>query len=278
MLIRAPAVAGSFYNLDKEMLKKQIEAAFFKHSLSPKNLKKDNFRVCIVPHAGYDYSGPIAAHVYSRIDKANYIIIGPNHYLKGSPFSVYKKGIWKTPLGEILVDEENTEKLMKEQPLFEFDVIAHENEHSIEVQLPILQYRFGNDFKIIPISVLNEFPDSILLENCRKVGSTIASFLKENENYKLITTTDLSHYLTYEECVRKDKIAIKSILKMNEKEFFEVIERENINACGFAAAAIAIVVAKKLGCKKAILLKYANSGDVVDDKSLNVGYPAIIFK
>ncbi|MEM5874417.1 MAG: AmmeMemoRadiSam system protein B [Candidatus Aenigmatarchaeota archaeon] len=277
MLIREPAAAGSFYSLDKESLLKQIENSIFKREFSPQTIKKESFKVCVVPHAGYDYSGPIAAHVYSRIEKANYIIIGPNHYGKGSKFSIYKKGMWKTPLGGILVDEEGSDELMKSNSLLDFDVLAHENEHSIEVQLPFLQFRFGSDFKIIPISVLNEFPDDELLKECKSIGTTIASFIKKR-NYILICSTDLSHYLPYEQCVEKDKKALDAIKKLNGKIFFEVLRKENINACGFGPVAIAITVAKKLGNKKALVLKYANSGDVTKDKKVNVGYSAIIFK
>lgn len=278
MLIREYAVAGSFYPLDKDNLKKKIEELIYKHPLGPKNLSRDNFRVCIVPHAGYDYSGAIASHIYSKIENSNYIIVGPNHYGRGAKFSIFKKGLWKTPLGEIAIDEEAAENLMSYSKILEFDVVAHENEHSIEVQIPFLQFRFGNEFKIVPISILNEFADDILLNECKEVGDAIYKLMKENENYKLIASSDLSHYLPYDECVKKDNIAIEQIKKMREKSFFKVIKEENINACGFAAIAIAIIVAKKLKYKKAVLLKYANSGDVTGDKSLNVGYPAIIFK
>ncbi|MCS7123308.1 MAG: AmmeMemoRadiSam system protein B, partial [Candidatus Aenigmarchaeota archaeon] len=232
MLIREAAVAGSFYSLDKENLLKQIEKCFFKHDYSPKAISSEKFKVCIVPHAGYEYSGPVAAHVYSRIGKANYIIIGPNHYGRGSKYSVYKKGIWKTPLGEIVVDEEIADNLIKENSLLEFDVLAHEMEHSIEVQLPFLQFRFGSDFKIVPISIMNEFPSDELLKECKSIALTIASIMKD-KNYILIASTDLSHYLTYEECVEKDKKALDAIKKLNERLFFETLRKENINMCGF---------------------------------------------
>jgi AmmeMemoRadiSam system protein B len=275
--IRAPAVAGTFYNLDKEMLKKQIERCFA-HKLGPKEIRQQSFTAAIVPHAGYEYSGPTAAWVYSKIEKANYVILGPNHTGLGARFALMKVGMWKTPLGEVIIDQEFAEKLL-ECKLLEFDVMAHENEHSIEVQLPFLQYRFGDDFKFVPISILNEFADETLLEACRVIGKGIASTIKKRkEKWIIIASSDFSHYVPQERATKTDKYVIKAILDLNEKDFFARINEKDASVCGFGPIAIAIVAAKELGAKKGELLKYSTSGDITGDLGAVVGYASIMLK
>jgi AmmeMemoRadiSam system protein B len=274
--IRAPVAAGTFYNLNPEMLKKQIESCF-KHKLGPKGTKIKKIIAAVVPHAGYMYSGPIAAWVYSRIEKANYIILGPNHTGSGAKFATYKKELWKTPLGEVAIDESMVDKLMKECKILEYDVIPHMYEHSIEVQLPFLQYRFGNDFKFVPISIMNEFADETLLESCSIIGKGIAKVLKkEKEKWIVIATSDFSHYINHKLAKEIDLSLIRTIKKMNEKIFFEKITERNASVCGFGPIAVAMIAAKELGAKKADLLKYATSGDMTEEFESVVGYASII--
>lgn len=275
-ILRPPVAAGTFYSLSPEMLKGQIENCF-KHQLGPKVIKKQKFIAAIVPHAGYEYSGPVAAWIYSRIEKKNYIILGANHHGAGVNFSVMKKGLWKTPLGEIVIKEDVAEKLIEKCELIEYDVMAHEGEHSIEVQLPFLQYRFGNDFKFVPMSIVNEFADETLLESCRVVGKCIADVIKkEKEKWVILASSDFSHYIPQEMAEKTDNYAIKGILKLDEKDFFARINERNASLCGFGPIAVAIVVAKELGAKKAKLLKYATSGDVTQDFGSVVGYASVI--
>lgn len=275
IIVRPPVVAGVFYNLNPEMLKKQIESCL-KHKFGPNEIKRKDFISAIVPHAGYEYSGPTAAWVYSRIIKKNYIIIGPNHQGAGSNFAIMKVGLWKTPLNGIVIDEEMAQKLMSNCKLLEHDILAHEAEHSIEVQLPFLQYRFGNDFKFIPISVMNDFADEDLLENCRIVGNAIANTIK-NKDWIILASSDFSHYIPQNLAEKTDKYLIKAILKMDEKEFFNRVNEKNASVCGFGPIAIAIVTAKKLGAKRGELLSYRTSGDITSEYSSVVGYASIIF-
>jgi len=276
--VRAPVVAGTFYNLDKEMLKRQIDRCF-NHKLGPKETKKQSFVAAVVPHAGYEFSGPVASWVYSRIEKVNYIILGPNHTGMGSNFALMKYGIWKTPLGETIINEKVAEKILEECKILEFDVMAHEKEHSIEVQLPFLQYRFGDDFKFIPISILSEFADETLLESCRLIGKCIADVLKkQKEKWIILASSDFSHYIPQERAKKVDKYVIKAILNLDEKDFFARINEKNASVCGFGPIATTIVIAKELGAKKGELLKYSTSGDITGDFGAVVGYGAIIFK
>lgn len=274
--IRHPVVAGEFYNSDSEILKEQIGNCF-KHKLGPKNMKKHDVIAAVVPHAGYMFSGPVAAWVYSRLEKANYIILGTNHTGMGSRFSVMKSGLWKTPLGEIAINQQVAEKLLDENSILEYDVISHEREHSIEVQLPFLQYKFGSDFKFVPINVLGEFADEGLLDACKTAGKAIANVIKKEKNkWIILASSDFSHYVPQQKIKSMDMPAIKAIMKLNEKEFFDKINEKNASLCGYGAIATAISAAKELKAKKADLLSYKTSGDVSGDTSSVVGYASII--
>lgn len=275
MLIREPVVAGSFYNLTKDSLIEQIEN-IFKHKFAPKRKEEKEFPVCIVPHAGYTYSGSIAAHVYTKIKEASYIIIGPNHYGLGSEFALMKKGLWKTPLGLISVDENFANKILEECKFVEYDVIALEKEHSIEVQLPFLQYRFGSDFKFVPISIINEFANDSFLDKCKLLGKALSKIVGKGE-WIIVATSDFSHYIPHESAKKIDKYLIEPILKLNEKEFFDRVNEKKASVCGFGPIAVAITVAKNLKCKKGELLSYRTSGDITLDFSSVVGYASIIF-
>jgi hypothetical protein len=278
MIIRSPAVAGMFYNLNQEMLKKQIKSCF-ENKLGPKKIKEENFIAAVVPHAGYSYSGHVAAWTYSKIPKCNYIILGPNHSGFGSRFGVMREGVWKTPLGSANIEDKTAKKLIESCPLLEFDILSHESEHSIEVQLPFLQYRFGEDFKFIPICVMNEFPSFDFLEECKVVGKSLAKALKkEKKKWVIVASSDFSHYVPDANAHLIDEYVIDAILKLDEKDFFARIQEKNASVCGFGPIAITIIAAKELGAKKGELLKYATSGDVTQDRSSVVGYGSIILK
>jgi len=272
-MIRPPAVAGMFYELDPEKLKKEIKSCF---SRGKAEIKEESFKVCVVPHAGYLYSGPVAANVYSKLKKGNYIIVGPNHHPFGTKYSIMSSGEWKTPLGGVKIDEKMSREILK-CPLIKDDPYSHKFEHSIEVQIPFLQYRFGNDFSFVPLILINEYPNREFLEECRVIGKIIAEAIKKSEeNWTLIASSDFSHYIPYEQAYDIDNWLIESILKLDEKEFFERIEERGASVCGFGGIAVSIVAAKKLGAKEGKLIKYSTSGDVIGDKSSVVGYAGII--
>jgi len=275
-MIREPTVAGMFYKLNPDKLREQIKSCFSRE-LGPSKIEEQDFKACVVPHAGYTYSGPIAAHVYAKIKKANYIIIGPNHRPSGNKYAIMKTGIWKTPLGKARINEEVAEKLMKKCPLLKNDLISHQPEHSIEVQLPFLQYRFEDDFTFIPIVVTNYSPTRDFLKDCQVLGKTIADVVKgQEDDWIVISSSDFSHYVPYEEAYETDKYVIKSIAKLDEEEFFDRVQEKNASICGYGGIATTMVAAKELGSKKGKLLKYATSGDVIGDRSQVVGYGSVI--
>jgi AmmeMemoRadiSam system protein B len=274
IFLRPPMFAGTFYNSDPNILKKEIEASF---RIKPRYVKK-KIKAAIVPHAGYMYSGGVAAQVYSLMEKSNCVILGTNHSGMGSSFALMKRGLWKTPLGEVAIDEKIADRLIKESNLIEYDAIPHENEHSIEVQLPFLQYKFGDYFKFVPLIVLSEFPDKNLLENCKVVGKSIGKVLnEEKEEWIVLASSDFSHFMSQSMAEKIDKYAIKSILKMDEDKFIEAVNEKRASICGFGAIATAMAAAKEMGAKNAELLKYATSGDVTGEHHSVVGYAAIIF-
>lgn len=271
MIVRPPVVAGTFYPLEKERLNKLLEKCFEGIKQEQKNIIS-----AIVPHAGYIYSGRTAAYAYSQMKKSNFIILGPNHNVFGPNFGIMKQGLWATPFGRVEIDQKMSEKLLKNCNLLEYDILSHEQEHSIEVQLPFLQYKFGNDFKFIPISVMNEHPNQDFLEKCEIIGNAIAKSM--NKNWIVIASSDFSHYVSKKYAEMVDKDAIDSILKLDEKEFFEKVRKNNISICGFGPIVIAIIIAKKLGAKKAELLKYSTSGDITRDEKSVVGYGSIVIE
>lgn len=274
VFLRPPTAAGTFYDMDPTMLRKQLDACF--RIKLPKKLKKKAI-AAVVPHAGYIYSGSVAAHVYSLLEKSNYLIIGTNHSGIGSNFALMKKGLWKTPLGEVVIDEPLANKILEKCSLIEYDVMPHEEEHSIEVQLPFLQYKFGSDFKFIPLAVLNEFADRNFIENCKVVGKTIGKVLKgEKEKWLILASSDFSHFIPLESAEKIDKYSIKSILKLDAEEFILKVNKMKASICGFGAIATCISAAKELGAKKAELLKYATSSDVTQEEHSVVGYASII--
>jgi len=278
LYLRPPVAAGTFYDLDPNRLKKQIEASF-KKAEEKKKKKMQKFDVAVVPHAGYMYSGWVAAKVYSMLGAKkpmNFIILGTNHYMFGSKYAIMKRGLWKTPLGAATVHESVASRLLERCELLENDVIPHQNEHSIEVQLPFLQYIFGDKFKFVPISIACDIADNALVDDCRIIGKSIAGAVKSSkENWIILASSDFSHYVPQKLAEEVDAYIIKSILRLDEKMFIDRVIEKNASVCGFGGIATAIVAAKMLGSKKGKLLKYATSADITGDRSAVVGYASI---
>ena len=272
---RPPVVAGLFYESDKDKLEKQLDFLLNKHEFGPKGIKEDKRLVAgIVPHAGYAYSGAVASWLYSRIPKGNFIIIGPNHYGLGYVYSVYPKGSWVTPLGEIKIDEKTVDSIVA-LPFIKPDVSAFANEHSIEVQLPFLQYRFGNNFKFVAVDVINDYPNNFFLETAEQIAKILANLVENG--WKLIATTDFSHYVPQETAEKIDKILIDDMLKLDPKQLFLDIIKYDATMCGFVPAAISVYLAKIMDLEP-VFYTYKTSGDTTGDYSSVVGYASIGFR
>jgi AmmeMemoRadiSam system protein B len=279
--IRRPTQAGAFYEGDVDTLKTQIENCFLQE-FGPKKRPKVNRNgpreiiglVC--PHAGYMFSGSVAANAYYELasDGApdTVVILGPNHTGYGSALSVVNEGFWRTPLGDVEIDGETANRIVQETRIVDVDELAHRFEHSIEVQLPFLQYLYGSEFKFVPICF--QMQD---LSSAVEVGKALAEVL-DNKNAVVIASSDMTHYEPQGNAAAKDMAALKAVEAMDEKRFYSIIEKQNVTACGYGPIAALITAAKGLGAKEAKLLCYKTSGDTTGDYSSVVGYAAVSFK
>jgi len=226
----------------------------------------------VSPHAGYIYSGPVAGAVISRIKfNDTFIIMGPNHTGRGKPFSIMTEGVWKTPLGEVEIDSELGKQILATSKHLEEDYTAHQYEHSIEVQLPFLQY-FKKDIRLVPI-ILSYYPGATYKE----IGREIAKAVKElNKKVVIIASSDMTHYEPQESAQKKDTQAIEAILDLNEDELLKRVDELNISMCGYGPTVSLLSAAKELGATGAELVRYQTSGDTTGDYSAVVGYAGII--
>ena len=279
--IRRPNVAGQFYEADAEALREQIKNCFL-NELGPKKLPTVNLHSyprniagMICPHAGYMYSGPVAASAFYELaldgKPDTVVLLGPNHTGYGSALSVMSEGVWKTPLGNIEVDSKLANDIIHETSIIDVDELAHRYEHSLEVQLPFLQFLYGNTFKIVPICFLMQDYDSAV-----EVGGALEEAL-DAKNTIVIASSDMTHYESAKNAATKDHAALKAITEMDAKGFYETIEKQKITACGYAPITALITYASGI-CAKATLLNYHNSGDITGDHSSVVGYAAVSFK
>ena len=269
VMIRQPIASGRFYPGTAEQLNALIGS--FAEDIED---KVDALGV-VSPHAGYIYSGSVAAAVFARIEPADtYIIIGPNHTGMGKPFSIMTLGSWQTPLGDVPVDSDLAQSILAKSKYLEEDRTAHQNEHAIEVQLPLLQY-IKPHFEIVPIILA-----VATLEIYREIGSAIAQAIKEAAGKKIVivASSDMTHYESQEAASAKDKRAIEEILKLDEEALLDRVVKERISMCGYAPVVTMLTAAKILGAKTAELVRYQTSGDASGDYSSVVGYAGVIVR
>ena len=268
-MVRNPAVAGQFYPDKREELSLEIERLTGRVPA-----KKEDALGLLLPHAGYAYSGAVAASTLAAVNpRPTYIIVGPNHTGLGQPFSISTSDYWKTPLGDVKIDGKLTDRILKDCELIRKDEFAHIHEHSIEVQLPFLQ-KFCGAFTFVPIVVAQAGIDIY-----QKIGLSLARSIKElgmDKAVSIIASSDMTHYETQKSARDKDSRALEAIVKLDETALVERVRELDISMCGFAPAAIMIAAVKVLGAKKARVIKYQTSGDVTGDNSSVVGYAGVI--
>jgi hypothetical protein len=265
-MIREAAVAGQFYPGWPAELKETIG-----YMTSREEAKIDVVGV-VSPHAGYIYSGPVAGAVFSRIKFTDtFILIGPNHRGAGKPFSITTTGRWKTPLGEVGINAELAGAILKASGQLEEDTLAHRYEHSLEVQVPFLQY-FMPGVKIVPILLSHARPDVY-----EAIGRAVTQGLRETgEQAVIVASSDMTHYEPHEKAKAKDRLAIDAILALDADGLVRCIAEHDISMCGYAPVISLITAAKELGAQKAELVKYQTSGDSSGDYSSVVGYAGIV--
>jgi AmmeMemoRadiSam system protein B len=265
--LRKPVVAGQFYPQDAEDLKNLIS------SFADPAAQKSDCLGCILPHAGYIYSGRVATCTISGVKiKDTVVLLGPNHTGRGADFSIMAQGAWETPLGNVEINSKLAGLFLDKSRYLVADSLAHSDEHSLEVELPILQY-FKKKFKIVPIAIKSEDPTELDAVAQELAGVVIENNLKSSVMF--IASSDLTHYEHQESAKIKDALAIEAILRLDEHKLKSQVEESNISMCGFAPIAVLIKVTKLLGARKAELIKYQTSGDVSGDKSSVVGYAGI---
>lgn len=277
---RRPAVAGSFYVSAEPGLRKQVEWCF-RHEIGPGELPTvinstnhpRKILGLISPHAGFTYSGPIAAHGFCELANDGkpdlVVIIGPNHRGWGSPIAISHSETWVTPLGEVPVDVRLARQITHAVPETKLDDVGHAMEHSVEVQIPFLQYLFADAFRILPIAILAQNP-----ETCVQLGRAIASIIR-GQNALIIASTDFSHYENHEIATKKDHMAIERILQLDTDDLFRVVREQGISMCGPGPVIAAIAACKELGANSAKLLRYATSGNISGDLGHVVGYASL---
>jgi MEMO1 family protein len=275
---RTSVVAGIFYPREPLELKQLIEQSFRDRNFGPGRMppsdSKRRIYGIVSPHAGYVYSGAVAANGYyeiSSIDFDNVVMIGPNHYGIGTGVAIMNKGVWETPLGQIEINPSLASEISKYSDIVDFDDLAHSRDHCLEVQIPFLQYIKRSEFKIVPIVLILQDQETAI-----NIGKSIAQ-TTANSKTLLIASSDFTHYESNSEAYRKDGELIKAILSLDISKFYSILERFAVSACGYGAIASTMKAAKDLGATKGELLKYATSGNITGDMNAVVGYSSIIF-
>ena len=267
-MIRQPVVAGQFYPDSPELLKRYLEQYIVRYK------KKEPALGAVCPHAGYVFSGGVAGAVYSKLAIPDTVVIlGPNHTGIGDAFAVMDKGVWVTPLGEVEIEEALAALILNETELFTPDTSAHRYEHTIEVQLPFLQYLKG-DFRFVPIVLSHTW-----YSNCELLGNALVRAIRNfGQPVLIIASSDMTHYEPDKQARIKDKLAIDQILALNPAGLYEIVHANNITMCGIIPTTVMLIASKLLGAQEAELVRYATSGDVSGDYGSVVGYAGIIIK
>ena len=264
--VREPAVAGYFYPRSPETLRQEIR------NYTTQPAEKLSALACVVPHAGYMYSGHVAGAVYGRLHlPRHFVILCPNHTGYGRPLAVMTEGAWQTPLGQAQIDRELAQALCLACPLLEEDDMAHRGEHAIEVQLPFLQAALS-EFSFVPIAV-----GTAKYEPLQALGDAMAGVLQgQADKVMLISSSDMNHYEPDDVTRVKDRKAIDQILALNPRGLYDVVMEESISMCGFGPTVATLTAAKLLGATSAEVIKYATSADVSGDRSAVVGYAGVV--
>lgn len=268
---RLAVVANYFYPGDKAALSSMLE------ELIEFSEEKIHAKGIVVPHAGYIYSGRVAGKVYGRIlPPAIAIILGPNHTGLGANVSLFGGEAFITPFGEAKINNELANFILEKCHFLKVDNLAHQREHSLEVQVPFLQY-LNPEVEIVPICLME-----LSYTEIEELGGALSSAIEEFEektgkNILLVASSDFSHYEPQNVAMQKDSLAIEAILDLSEEKLLQVVYEKRISMCGVFPVAVNIVASKLLGAERAMLIDYKTSGDITGDYSAVVGYGGIIF-
>ncbi len=268
MIIRQPAVANQFYPGDPYALRRELSQYI------PTTVHAHPARGAICPHAGYIYSGHVAGAVYSRIKVPQHVVIlGPNHTGYGSYAEIMTEGIWQMPMGDVPVSSTLARLILDKSSHLSDGYQAHMYEHSLEVQVPFLQY-LQPELEIVPICL-----GPIGLDACLDIGRAVSEAVAEFEHPVLIVaSTDMSHYVPADVAQKLDGLAIKEVLRLDPQGLYNTVKQYGISMCGYIPTTITLEACRLMGAREAELVKYANSGDVNGDYSRVVGYAGFVIK
>ncbi len=266
-MIRPPAVAGRFYPSDPGELTRQVDEFVGATGAKVRAI------ACMVPHAGYMYSGHVAGAVYAAIEiPPRCVLLGPRHYPQGQPLAILSEGSFETPLGEVRIDVPLAASLTRACPLLREDSLAHAREHSLEVQLPFLRGIAGESLRIVPVVLATDRFGAM-----QELGRAVAQVAKaQSEPLLVIASSDMNHYESDEVTRVKDGHAIERLLALDPRGLYDTVRNEGISMCGYAATVATLIAARELGAAEAKLVRYATSGDVSGDHDQVVGYAGIV--
>jgi AmmeMemoRadiSam system protein B len=285
-VIREAAVAGSFYPSHPQQLEGEVRRCVAatpraSHTVEQPTAPAEALPAaaarlralgCIVPHAGYMYSGAVAGAVYARLDlPRRFLVLCPRHYPQGAPLAILSEGAWRTPLGDAPVDSTLADALTRACPLLREDELAHQREHAIEVQLPFLQL-LRPEFQFVPIALGTD-----RFQAFEDLGRAVARVVAaQKEPVLLVASSDMNHFESDTITRQKDSRAIERILALDPRGLYDVVRRENISMCGYGPAVTMLVAAKELGATRAELVCYATSAEASGDYDRVVGYAGIV--
>ncbi len=266
MLIRRPAVANQFYEGDPVRLRAELV------TLIPTTAHAHPAIAAVSPHAGYIYSGHVAGAVFTRVQVPEHVVVmGPNHTGYGSYAEIMTSGIWQMPLGDVPVAEALALQILNGSSVLQEGYQAHLYEHSLEVQIPFLQY-LQPALRIVPVCL-----GPLDLESCLEIGRAVASAVAEfGEPVLLVASTDMSHYVSAEVARELDGLAIKKIEAMDPSGLYNTVKENGITMCGYVPTTVTLEASNRLGASRAELVKYANSGDINGDYARVVGYAGLV--
>ncbi len=266
MSLRAPVVAGMFYPGRPEELRRAVVEAV------PEQPRARALAV-LVPHAGYVYSGRVAGAAFSRVEvPADVVLLCFNHRGRGSEFALWPEGSWRTPLGDVPVNEELSGRLAEAFPRISREEEGHLDEHSGEVQIPFLQV-LRPGVRLVPVALSGGL-DEDSFEGLRSFGRALA---RVEGDFLVVASTDLNHYEDQGATIAKDEIVISAIERLDEVALREAVARKGVSMCGFAPAIATVAYAKARGARRAETVLHATSGDVSGDYDKVVGYVGMIF-
>ena len=268
--IRESVVAGTFYPEKPATLSRDVKQ--YLDNAKPEKVEGEIVAL-VSPHAGYMYSGQVAAHAYKLIEGGAFdavCVVAPSHRALFDGTSIYDRGGYRTPLGLVSIDVDLCKKMMEKRKEIRFLPEAHAHEHSLEVQIPFLQVALKS-FKLIPLMTEPYWS----WESCESLGSAISETVR-GRNVLLIASSDLSHFHPYEKAVELDKIVLNHIERLDPQGLYQDLKKNRCEACGGAPILSVMLAASALGASGAKVLKYLNSGDVAGDRNQVVGYGACV--